>query len=218
MSRFEKNNQPVKLDANGNLDTSVLERELTAALEFDVRYKQQDNMKNIRTTGLLTHNERNASGVQSNYNGSVYGDGVYTGNNPFAFSSYGNVGLLLARLKGKVGKEEIDWRQITSSACGQDKDNPVDIDEDEPAPSVDPDTVVGNKQLPCGADKASASTGSGGQSASPYFDEVVLKQSSQCVALVSRFRVSRDESRVSKQGIISSRKVFDLYLLFCPLF
>ena len=45
MSRFEKNNQPVKLDANGNLDTSVLERELTAALEFDVRYKQQDNMK-----------------------------------------------------------------------------------------------------------------------------------------------------------------------------
>ena len=52
MSRFDKGN-PVKLDANGNLDTSILERELTAALEFDIRYKQQDNMKKkaVKTSG-----------------------------------------------------------------------------------------------------------------------------------------------------------------------
>jgi len=35
----------VALDASGNIDTSKLEEELRRALEFDVRYKQTDNMK-----------------------------------------------------------------------------------------------------------------------------------------------------------------------------
>ena len=35
----------VKLDANGNLDPGMLEKELVSALEHDVRYKQQDNAK-----------------------------------------------------------------------------------------------------------------------------------------------------------------------------
>jgi hypothetical protein len=53
MSRFEKNVAPVKLDANGNLDTNILEKELIDALAFDVRYKQQDNMKKkaVKTSG-----------------------------------------------------------------------------------------------------------------------------------------------------------------------
>jgi hypothetical protein len=52
MSRFDKN-LPVKLDANGNLDTAVLARELTAALAYDVHYKQVDNMKKkaVKTSG-----------------------------------------------------------------------------------------------------------------------------------------------------------------------
>lgn len=43
----------MKLDANGNLDTATLEKELTEALEFDVHYKQQDNMKKkaVKTSG-----------------------------------------------------------------------------------------------------------------------------------------------------------------------
>ena len=53
MSRFDKSGATVKLDANGNLDTAMLEKELTAALEFDVNYKQQDNMKKkaVKTSG-----------------------------------------------------------------------------------------------------------------------------------------------------------------------
>ena len=35
----------VRLDAIGNIDTNVLEKELQNALEFDIRYKQTDNMK-----------------------------------------------------------------------------------------------------------------------------------------------------------------------------
>lgn len=52
MSRFDKG-LPVKLDANGNLDTTVLAKELTAALAYDVHYKQMDNMKKkaVKTSG-----------------------------------------------------------------------------------------------------------------------------------------------------------------------
>lgn len=40
-----KNQDAVRLDSNGNIDTSALERELLGALEFDKKYKLQDNMK-----------------------------------------------------------------------------------------------------------------------------------------------------------------------------
>ena len=42
MSSFDR---PVKVDENGNIDTSMIERELSQALQFDVAYKQKDNMK-----------------------------------------------------------------------------------------------------------------------------------------------------------------------------
>lgn len=42
MASFDR---PVKVDANGNIDTSLIEKELGAALKFDVQYKQKDNMK-----------------------------------------------------------------------------------------------------------------------------------------------------------------------------
>lgn len=35
----------IKLDENGNIDSSKLERELRSALEYDIQYKQKDNMK-----------------------------------------------------------------------------------------------------------------------------------------------------------------------------
>jgi hypothetical protein len=35
----------VRLDRNGNIDSSSLEKELQIALEQDVRYKQTDGMK-----------------------------------------------------------------------------------------------------------------------------------------------------------------------------
>jgi hypothetical protein len=33
---------------------------------------------------------------------SVFGEGIYTCANPFAFHSYGNVGLMIAMIKGKI--------------------------------------------------------------------------------------------------------------------
>ena len=45
MSRFSAGKSAIKLDAAGNIDTAQLEAELRSALEFDVKYKQTDNMK-----------------------------------------------------------------------------------------------------------------------------------------------------------------------------
>jgi len=45
MSRFAASSSGIKLDAAGNIDTGVLEKELRSALDFDIKYKQTDNMK-----------------------------------------------------------------------------------------------------------------------------------------------------------------------------
>jgi hypothetical protein len=48
----------------------------------------------------LTKNERQQQGVTAAAHGAYFGDGVYTADNPFAFSNYGDIGLICARLCG----------------------------------------------------------------------------------------------------------------------
>lgn len=45
------------LDKNGNINTSVLSRELTTALDFDVKYKQVDNMKKRAVRTATSYDE-----------------------------------------------------------------------------------------------------------------------------------------------------------------
>lgn len=54
MSSFDK---PVKVDENGNIDTSMIEKELSAALQFDIEYKQKDNMKKKAIKKAADYNE-----------------------------------------------------------------------------------------------------------------------------------------------------------------
>ena len=54
MSSFDR---PVKVDENGNIDTSMIERELSQALQFDVEYKQKDNMKKKAIKAAADYNE-----------------------------------------------------------------------------------------------------------------------------------------------------------------
>jgi len=51
----------------------------------------------------MTKNERDSQGVLSDrFNGSTYGDGVYTANDSASFSNYGDTGLIVGRLLGSV--------------------------------------------------------------------------------------------------------------------
>ena len=44
-------------------------------------------MATVSTEGLMTFADRKAAGINARLTGQVFGDGVYVGNNPFAFSN-----------------------------------------------------------------------------------------------------------------------------------
>ena len=108
------NNNAVSLELVGIDDMLVLVERLAEAqavfgfdqkmthVDIGYHYTRGDNLHNIRSNGLLTRTERRAKGVDNNYNGSAWGDGVYTANNPHAFrnGNFGDTGLIVARLQG----------------------------------------------------------------------------------------------------------------------
>jgi hypothetical protein len=118
-----------------------------AVVDLGYHYTEKSNMENIRTGGLMTRTERKKNNIKTaRKHGSFFGDGVYTGNNPIAFTQYGTAGLLVARLKGQSR-----WiLHIESPIRGHRTI----------------DTVVGNKGY------------------GPFYDEVVLAESSQCLPIV----------------------------------
>ena len=81
---FEANNHPTDVD-------------------IGYHYTDHPNLPQIRTHGLLSKMDRHKKKVSSaKKRGSNFGDGIYTGNNPDAFTHYGDVGLICGRLKGNV--------------------------------------------------------------------------------------------------------------------
>lgn len=76
---------------------------LPTNVDIGYHYTCSENMQYIRKDGLLTKSDRESRGLYTKHNGSVMGDGVYTACHPNAFHGrYGDVGLLVARLKGEV--------------------------------------------------------------------------------------------------------------------
>jgi deltex-like protein len=71
-------------------------------VDIGYHYTYTEYIGRIKTDGLLTRSERETKNNHTRFNGDSVGDGVYTGNNPFAFP-YGDVGILVARLRGRVG-------------------------------------------------------------------------------------------------------------------
>ena len=69
----------------------------------------------IRSNGLLTKAERNAKSINSRNHGSIFGDGIYAANYPTSFARYGEQGLLVARLIGKLVRVPKSLSCLTSS-------------------------------------------------------------------------------------------------------
>ena len=163
-------------------------------VDIAYHYTQSQNMDRIRTDGLMTHAERQAASVTSNYNGSVYGDGVYTGNGPFAFRAYGDVGLIVARMKGVVERIEMGTARKDSSAGI--------------------DTVIGNKRPKGGYVMPTAFSRSvrrvmenegeisdeEDENGDRYEDEVVLQKSSQVIPLIRYSAELLDPSQMESPG------------------
>ena len=72
-------------------------------IDLGYHYTKLECMENIRLHGLLTQKERTERKIHSRINGSQYGDGVYTCDNPILHrnQSYGPVCLVVARLQGE---------------------------------------------------------------------------------------------------------------------
>jgi Deltex C-terminal domain len=130
---------------------AVLGKDTTVDIGY--HYTSSASMGRIRTDGLMTNAERQARTT----NGSIFGDGIYTGNNMFSYHNFGggDQGLLVARLKGAIHYANENDGNV-HSINGANRRDPVG--------GATVDTVLGR---------------AGGT------DEVcVLQSSRQCVALV----------------------------------
>eukprot|EP00549_Striatella_unipunctata_P018845 CAMPEP_0118686382 /NCGR_PEP_ID=MMETSP0800-20121206/7782_1 /TAXON_ID=210618 ORGANISM="Striatella unipunctata, Strain CCMP2910" /NCGR_SAMPLE_ID=MMETSP0800 /ASSEMBLY_ACC=CAM_ASM_000638 /LENGTH=632 /DNA_ID=CAMNT_0006583421 /DNA_START=81 /DNA_END=1979 /DNA_ORIENTATION=- len=79
------------------------------AVDIGIHFTRSANMDRIKTDGLLTRPERSEAGIREDrYTGSAYGEGIYTGNNYFSYAHYGDVGILCARLHGRVSADRYD--------------------------------------------------------------------------------------------------------------
>ena len=74
----------------------------TCTVDIGFHYTTDKNMLRIRHGGLLTKAERDADNIEAKSLGATFGDGIYTGNNPYSYHKFGGGEqcLFVARLKG----------------------------------------------------------------------------------------------------------------------
>jgi deltex-like protein len=169
--------QPVAVDDIVALTERLLQHQeifYEASKPFQVdlgyHYTQPENLQKIQAGGLLTKQERAEQKVEAKYNGSVWGDGVYTADHAYSFMSqlqrFGTLGLLVVRLRGQEGFPAVVRDGLTMMPAG-------------PLPGAECDSVI-----------------------APSI--VVLRQSSQCVAVLSY-----DATKINKEN----RQVCPMYNL-----
>lgn len=87
-------------------------------VDLGYHYTKYENMNFIKTDGLLSRPERQARNISSSFNGASCGEGIYTGSDSISFQSYGDCGLIVARLKGIEGNLHQGSCQSDSSRYG----------------------------------------------------------------------------------------------------
>ena len=83
---------------------------IPAMVDLGFHWTQPENMKMIKTDGLLSKRERTERQIQAKHNGSAYGDGIYTSDyhTSHRHGGYGPICLLVARLKGTTSSVATD--------------------------------------------------------------------------------------------------------------
>ena len=84
-------------------------RKIPSKVDIAYHHTQSSNLETIRTNGLLSRREREERNINSNFNGSARGEGIYCSEDPakFANQRYGDTTILLARMKGVESRA---WR------------------------------------------------------------------------------------------------------------
>ena len=155
-------------------------------LDTGYHYTSKPNMAHIRTNGLMSQKERLSQKIRVGGHGSAFGDGVYTANNPTCFQSYGELGLLVARLQGA---------SVRVAPFPQPFIKGEDVN--------DATTIVGNKTVR-----------NGQWPKLDDYDEVVLKSSFQCVPMI-QFNRLNTMKRSDHQLILHLQTVIQRMLNEC---
>ena len=145
------------------LQQDFLQKNVNGYIDVGYHYTSNQYLKNIRHHGLLTRKDRDSQKVQSASHGSVFGDGIYTANNPNNFSNYGNTGLLVARLTGEMVRVA---RSLLPSMAVDATTN----------------TIIGDKMINA---TGSQSLGKDNWPLSDAYHEIVLRSSAQCLPVIS---------------------------------
>jgi hypothetical protein len=157
-------------------------------IDIGYHYTNSANIPSIIRSGLLSKDDRTLEKVvASRNNGAVFGNGVYTGDNPFTFSVYGNTCLLVARLQGLAVRA------------------PVFLSKEQ---KIDANSIIGDKfshPVRLNAD---------GWPICRNQHETVLRSSSQCLALI-QFNKSLLNSTKGKESVQSMenslQNIFSIY-------
>ena len=149
-----------------DLQSKFISSNVNGFIDVGYHYTNDENLNQIRTNGLLSKLERQSQNVVSRRaNGSVFGDGIYTANNPKSFLNFGPVGLLVGRLQGKAIRVS---QSLMRSA------------------QIDANTVIGDKTAHRSNMRTRETTmqDSDGWPKADTFHEIVLSSSSQCLPMV----------------------------------
>lgn len=174
------------------LQEEFLKKSINGYIDVGYHYTSSAHMANIRQHGLLTKRDRESQQVNSRTSGSVFGDGVYTANNADNFSSYGNTGVLVARLTGKMVR-------VARSLL--------------PNTKVDANTIIGDKiMIAASTHRQGQSLDKDGWPLKDDFHEIVLRSSAQCLPMISfdsRARQSKEGKKCIKNLEKGLQAIFD---------
>jgi len=121
--------QPVAKDDMVHMAELLIEAQMAfrrnekpTIIDIGYHYTRKTNLKCIKTHGLLSGPEREGNNIKSKVNGTKYGEGIYTATSPLSFHGdrYGNIGILVARLKGSHGTPKDNQNCDSVVAFGQD--------------------------------------------------------------------------------------------------
>lgn len=107
-NRFEMGLEPVAKDDMVYFAERLLEKQeefrskgISTEVDIGFHFTDETSMNDIQANGLMTKEDRIKNNIKVDSKGAVFGDGIYTANNPTHFSRFGKVGLIVARLQGK---------------------------------------------------------------------------------------------------------------------
>ncbi|KAL7540877.1 hypothetical protein ACHAWF_006804 [Thalassiosira exigua] len=147
-------------------------------VDLGFHFTDESRLEHIRRDGLMTIADRHANpklNIEQSRrtHGRFFGDGVYTGNDPCILTKYGDIGLVVARIKGNTRR--IKPEEVALEGTLKKPSHRLMVPVGQEALAHGFDSLIGNKSRDWRSLKNQ--------------DEIILLRSAQCIPLI-RFPAS----------------------------